>query len=69
MKRFGLVMPDNLYYDFMRLFPDYGKRTEMLRRCVHRLVERAKVNSNLGWNGEVDYIADELYNKEAGERK
>lgn len=42
-KRFALVMPDNLYNEFYRLFPDHGRRTSILRRCVYRMVQQARL--------------------------
>ena len=45
MKRFGLVMTDELYSEFYRIFPDHGMRTTVLRRCVQRMVNRAHLLS------------------------
>ena len=60
MKRFTLVMHDELHSEFYRYFPDHGSRTNILRRCVRRLIERAKVTGQL-WEAEVEQIADTLY--------
>jgi hypothetical protein len=59
MKRFGLVMPDDLYDDFWRLFPDHGQRTSVLRRCVYRMVQRAKLTGYMG-PMQINDIADEV---------
>lgn len=42
MKRFSLIMPDVLYDEFYKLFPDHGQRTTILRRCVYRLCQEAR---------------------------
>jgi hypothetical protein len=58
MKRFGLVMTDELYNDFYRIFPDHGMRTAALRKCVQRMVKRAHLLSTACVM--VDDIADEV---------
>ena len=43
MRRFGLVMSDDLYDELYRLYPDHGQRTSLLRRCVHGLIKQARI--------------------------
>ena len=59
MKRFGLVMDDSLYSEFYRLFPDHGQRTAVLRRVVHRMVQRARLVGYIG-PAAVNDVADEV---------
>jgi len=66
MKRFGLLLNDNDYYAFMRFFPGYGERTTLLRKTVHRLIERAKVVGK-AWDSDTENIADDLFKESKGE--
>ena len=66
MKRFTLVLTDEQYEEFYRYFPDHGARTNLLRRCVHRLVGRAKVVGQL-WDAEAVEIADQVYGRGTGQ--
>jgi hypothetical protein len=59
VKRFGLVMDDSLYSEFYRLFPDHGQRTAALRRCVRRMIQRAKLTGYMG-PAQINDIADEV---------
>jgi hypothetical protein len=56
-------MEDSLYNNFYRLFPDYGQRTNMLRRCVHRLVQRAVQAGGILPN-DIEEVAEEILKKE-----
>lgn len=47
MRRFGLSLDDHTYNEFYRLFPDHGHRTSILRRCVYRIVSRAKASGGV----------------------
>lgn len=66
MKRFGLVMTDSLYAEFYRTFPDHGQRTNVLRKCVHRMIEQAKVVGSIN-KDSINSIADGVFKKEIEE--
>jgi hypothetical protein len=59
MRRFGLVMDDALYIAFYAAFPDQGRRTNLLRKCVHQMVKRAKVAGEL-LPIDIETIADKV---------
>ena len=64
MRRFGLSLEDDLYNDFYRLFPDHGLRTSVLRRCVHRIVKRAKEVGGI-LPHEIKEMADNIVKEES----
>jgi hypothetical protein len=63
MRRFGLTLDDEMYNDFYRLFPDHGLRTSVLRRCVHRMVKRAKEVGGI-LPHEIKEVADNIIKEE-----
>ena len=62
MKRFTLVLTDEQYEEFYRYFPDHGARTNLLRKCVFRLVARAKVVGRV-WDAEAGEVADQVFGR------
>lgn len=40
-KRFPLELDENLHERFFRAYPNHGDRTNLLRKCIKRLIERA----------------------------
>jgi hypothetical protein len=65
MRRFGLTLDDDMYDDFYRMFPDHGLRTSVLRRCVHRMVKRAKEVGGI-LPQEITEAADKIIKEETG---
>ena len=64
MKRFGLSLSDEVYAEFLRYFPDYGSRSVILRRCIVRLTNHAKLTGRI-WDREADEIADNILNRQS----
>jgi hypothetical protein len=56
VKRFSLVLTDHDFYEFLRAFPDYGERTNLLRKAVRQLVRQAKLINNTQIQDLVDTI-------------
>lgn len=65
MRRFGVNLDDELFEEFLRHFPDYGVRTALVRRCIKRLVERAKV-AKLVLDKEALDAADAVFSRLSG---
>jgi hypothetical protein len=42
MKKFNLQLDHETYSEFYRLWPDYGRRTQLLRRCIKGMIKRAR---------------------------
>lgn len=59
MRRFSLQLDDDLHRQFFMLFPDHGQRTSLTRRCIQRMVARAKLIGYLTL-AETDELADKL---------
>ena len=57
VKRFSLVLNDHDFYEFLRAFPDYGERTNLLRKAVRQLVQRAKAVEN----NHIQDLVDTIY--------
>lgn len=68
MKRFGLVLDDKLYREFVQLFLDHGAKTAVLRKCVRRLVDRAKEAGGL-LPKDIDEVADTVFEEERRKRE
>ena len=60
MPRFGLDLDEDLNYQFKKLFFDHGLRTAILRRCVQRLVKRAKDHGDVS-KQDISEIADSVF--------
>jgi hypothetical protein len=58
-RRFGLVMPEKLYNEFLLCYPDHGLRTNILRKVVKKLVAKAKEKGQL-WEAESSDITTEV---------
>lgn len=65
MRRFGLIMDDYTYSEFYRMFPDHGQRTNVLRKCVKRMIEKAKVTGGV-LPGDIENTADKIIKEEEG---
>jgi metal-responsive CopG/Arc/MetJ family transcriptional regulator len=59
MKRFGFLLDDPLYDEFYRLFPDYGTRSSLMRKCVRLLVKKARGAERV-WDKEIEEVTNHL---------
>lgn len=57
-KRFPLELDKELHESFLRAYPSHGDRSNLLRKCIRRLVQRASLIQDA-----VDGIADDALDK------
>ncbi len=65
-RRFSLVLTSELYEQFYKTFPDYGERSSILRKCVHRLIKKAEVIGGV-LPSDIKEVSDEILKKERSE--
>lgn len=66
MRRFGLMLDTETYTEFYRVFPDWGQRTSIVRKCIKRIVRRAKEEGYIE-NKVLEEIVDGAFEGERGE--
>lgn len=59
MKRFAIVLDDETFAAFWKAFPYPGLRTTVLRKCIQRLIQKAKEKGSV-WDPEIEEITDKL---------
>jgi hypothetical protein len=57
-RRFNLVLNATLYEDFLRAYPNHGTRSEVLRACIKRLVEKRRLVGFASQTIEATEVAD-----------